>query len=102
MTELPNLLLPLLAGCVLGAIFFGGLWWTLRLGLLSTWPAIWFLASYVLRTAISLAGFYLIGHNDWRRLLACLSGFVVARVLVTWLTRAPVPRRNQTSQGARI
>ena len=102
MTELPNLVLPLLVGCMLGAIFFGGLWWTVRLGLVSPWPGVWFLGSFVLRTAISLAGFYLVGHNDWHRLMACLLGFVVARVAITWLTRAPAPNRNETSQGARI
>ena len=68
MTELPVLVLSLLAGGVVGGIFFGGLWWTVRLGLVSPWPAVWFLGSFVLRTAISLAGFYLVGHNDW---LAC-------------------------------
>jgi F1F0 ATPase subunit 2 len=102
MTELPNLVLPLLAGCVLGVIFFGGLWWTVRLGVVSAWPAVWFLGSFVLRTGISLTGFYLVGHNDWHRLLACLLGFVAARFLITWLTRAPLPHRNQSSQGARI
>ena len=102
MTELPNLALPLLAGSMLGTIFFGGLWWTVRLGLVSPWPAVWFLSSFVLRTAISLAGFYLVGHSDWHRLLACLLGFVAARASVTWLTRATAPSKNRNSQGARI
>jgi F1F0 ATPase subunit 2 len=88
-----------MAGCLLGVIFFGGLWWTVRLGLLSPWPALWFLGSFVLRTVISLAGFYLAGRGDWHRLLACLSGFVITRVVITWLTRAPVRHRNQVSLG---
>jgi F1F0 ATPase subunit 2 len=102
MTELPNLVWPLSAGGLLGVIFFGGLWWTVRLGMLSPWPALWFLGSFALRTTISLAGFYLVGHSGWHRLVACLVGFVIARVLVTWFTRAPVPHRNQHSLGARF
>ncbi len=102
MIELPNLALPLLAGCVLGAIFFGGLWWTVRLGIHSPWPSVWFLGSFMLRTAISLAGFYVFSHKGWQRLLACLLGFLMARVCITWLTRTPAPNRNEPSQGVRF
>mgnify|MGYP001793652100 CR=1 FL=1 len=75
------------AGLLLGAIFFGGLWWTVRKGLTSKQPALWFLGSTLLRMGIALAGFYFVGHGDWKRLLACLAGFVIARFIVTWLTR---------------
>jgi F1F0 ATPase subunit 2 len=85
--------LPLLlagaAGLVLGAIFFGGLWWTVRKGLLSRQSALWFFGSMLLRMGIALAGFYFIGRGDWRRIISCLLGFVVARFVVTWLSRAP-------------
>jgi F1F0 ATPase subunit 2 len=77
------------AGVVLGAIFFGGLWWTVRRGLVSSQPVAWFLGSLLLRMGIVLAGFYLVGDGHWQRLLACLLGFSVARPLVGWLTRAP-------------
>ncbi len=78
-----------LAGLLLGAIFFGGLWWTVRKGLTAKQPALWFLGSTLLRMGIALAGFYFVGRSDWQRLLACLAGFVVARFVVTWLTRQP-------------
>jgi F1F0 ATPase subunit 2 len=84
--------LACLSGSGLAAIFVGGLWWTVRKGVLLAQPALWFFTSLLLRTAIVLAGFYFVGHNDWKRLLACLLGFFVARVVftmaVTWL--APV------------
>jgi F1F0 ATPase subunit 2 len=76
------------AGVVLGAVFFGGLWWTVRRGLSSKRPALWFLGSLLLRTSIALAGFYFVSGNQWERLLACLLGFVMARLIVTRLTRA--------------
>lgn len=85
-------------GLVLGAVFFGGLWWTVRKGISSSRPALWFLGSLLLRTGIVLAGFYFVGGNQWQRLLACLLGFVIARFLVIRLTRAPVEHLNPHSK----
>jgi F-type H+-transporting ATPase subunit a len=60
------------AGVLLGVFFFGGLWWTVRRGLLSKRPASLFLGSLLLRTSIILAGFYVVSGGHWDRLLACL------------------------------
>ncbi|MEO7996091.1 MAG: ATP synthase subunit I [Gemmatimonadaceae bacterium] len=88
MLDLLRLLLAGGAGLVLGAVFFGGLWWTVGRGLSSPKAALWFLASLFVRMGTALAGFYFVGRDDWRRLFACLLGFVVARFVVIWLTRA--------------
>jgi len=102
MSEMSTVSLALFAGILLGAAFFGGLWWTIRLGFSSKQPAVWFSGSLLLRTAIALAGFYLVSHGDWRRLVSCLFGFVVARMVVTRLTRAPSATRGQIiEEGAR-
>ena len=76
-----------MAGVGLGAIFFGGLWWTVRNGVSANQPALWFFASWLLRTGIALAGFYLVSGGHLSRLLACLVGFALSRPAVTWLTR---------------
>ena len=86
------LILPLLAGVLLGTIFFGGLWWTIRKGVSSKQPAALFFFSLLLRTGIALTGFYVVARGDWRRVLACLVGFFLARILVTWLTRMPIAK----------
>jgi F1F0 ATPase subunit 2 len=96
MRESSFLVLALVAGSFLGAAFFGGLWWTIRKGVSSTSPALWFLGSILLRTAIAVVGFYLVGRGDWHRLLACLFGFILGRSLVTRLTRAPSEESAQT------
>ncbi len=75
MNETLNLALAGLAGVALGLAFFGGLWWTVRRGLASTQPALWFLGSLLVRTAVAAGGFYLVGGGQWTRLLACLLGF---------------------------
>jgi F1F0 ATPase subunit 2 len=89
MSEALPIALAVVAGTALGGMFYGGLWWTVRRGLLSRQPAAWFLTSLVARTAVALLGFYAVFRGDWRRLVACLAGFVLARILVTRLTRTP-------------
>ena len=90
MNETLTLALAWVAGAVLGAVFFGGLWWTLRKGVASQQPALWFFCSLMLRMSIVLPGFYFIGRGHWQRLLLCLLGFITARLAVTWLTRPSV------------
>jgi F1F0 ATPase subunit 2 len=85
-------------GLVLGAVFFGGLWWTVRKGVSSPRPALWFLGSILLRMGIVLAGFYFVGGGQWQRLLVCLLGFVIARFLVMWLTRTRVEHSNSPAK----
>ena len=61
MNEFLSLAPPLAAGLLLGAIFFGGLWWTVSKGVSSERPALWFFGSMLLRMSIALAGFYFVG-----------------------------------------
>lgn len=79
--EAIGMALALLAGMLLGTAFFAGLLWTVRRGLASPRPALWFGASMLARTALALGGFWLVGGADWRRLAACVAGFVLARML---------------------
>ena len=39
MSEAPYIALSVVAGTLLGGVFYGGLWWTVRRGLLSRQPA---------------------------------------------------------------
>ena len=100
MTETLGLMLALATGVSLGAIFFGGLWWTIRKGVSSKQPALWFLGSMMLRMGIALAGFYFFSNHDWKRLLVCLLGFIMARLVVTWLTRPPAEKQAHPEQEA--
>jgi F1F0 ATPase subunit 2 len=88
MNETLTPVLVLVTGGLLGAMFFGGLWWTVRKGVSSKQPALWFLGSLLLRMSIALAGFYFVSGGHWERLLLCLLGFVMARLIVTRLIRA--------------
>jgi len=95
MADARALILATFVGCVLGATFFGGLWWTIRKGVSSNQPALWFAGSLILRTAITLTGFYYATRGDWRRALLCLAGFALGRIVVTRFASrtAPLPCR---------
>jgi F1F0 ATPase subunit 2 len=100
MNETLRLAPALVTGVLLGAMFFGGLWWTVRKGVASQRTALWFLGSLLLRMSITLAGFYFASGGHWERLLLCLLGFVTARLIVTRLTRPPVEHRNAPAKEA--
>ena len=102
MNEILLLVLALAAGLLLGAIFFGGLWWTVRRGVSSERPALWFFGSMLLRMSIALAGFYFVGREHWERWLLCLLGFILARLVVKWLTRPPGEHHNAPGTGGQL
>jgi F1F0 ATPase subunit 2 len=99
MSETLTLAMAWVAGCVLGAIFYGGLWWTVRKGVSSKKPALWFFSSLLVRVSLTLAGFYFASGSGrhWERLLFFLLGFVMARVAVTRMTR-----ENQTHPAREV
>ncbi len=84
------LVLAAMAGLLLGAFFYGGLWWTVRKGVSSKQPALLFLCSLLLRTGGTVAVLYVVSGGHWQRLLACLLGFTVARLMVTRFAGPPV------------
>jgi F1F0 ATPase subunit 2 len=76
-----SLIAYVIAGGVLGAMFFGGLWLTVRSALASANPGLWLVVSSVLRMAALLAAFYLICRIEWWGLIAALAGFLLVRVV---------------------
>jgi F1F0 ATPase subunit 2 len=92
MIDLSAVLLALAAGLLLGAAYFGGLWWTVVRGIGSRHTGLWFSLSLLLRTGVAMLGFYLVARGSWERLLVCVAGFVMARVIVIRLTADAGPR----------
>jgi F1F0 ATPase subunit 2 len=100
MIEMLPVVLSALAGLAIGAVFFGGLWWTVLHGVQRKHVAVWFTGSLLVRGFVALSGFYLVGHEHWDRLVSCLLGFLLARLVTTWVTRprtvAATGRRETT------
>lgn len=72
----------LVAGLILGTFFFWGLWYTVRRAVTSRRPALWLIGSFLVRTSVTLIGFYYCARGNWQGMLACLLGFMAARYLV--------------------
>jgi F1F0 ATPase subunit 2 len=87
MNEIVYKILAFIVGLLLGTIFFGGLWFTVRKLVTSKRPALWFLGSFILRVSITLIGFYYISSGSWQRLLICVAGFIIARFAVIHFTK---------------
>ena len=93
--------LALLAGVLLGAIF-------LRRALVDRFGRafrphsrrVWFFGSFLLRTAVAVGGFYFVARGDWQSWLACLARILVARIVVTRLTRMPLEKRATSTRQA--
>lgn len=95
-------LLSVIAGASLGVFFYGGLWWTILKGVTleggaAKGPALLFLGSQFLRTAMCLTGFYFISAGHWEKLLLCFMGFLIGRVIVTRVTSGPKARISHAS-----
>jgi F1F0 ATPase subunit 2 len=76
------------AGMVLGTVFFGGLWWTVRRALTADVPAVWFGLSALVRMAVVVSGLYCFARLGLPSLIACLCGLLAARGAVKHLTRS--------------
>ncbi|MDR3688090.1 MAG: ATP synthase subunit I [Fimbriimonas sp.] len=98
MNEVLALGLILLFGGVLGAFFFGGLWWTVGKAVNAKAPAVWFLGSLILRMGLTVSGFYAASSGGLEQLLTCLLGFLLARQAVMWFTRPPQETKGYEAQ----
>lgn len=87
MSDILHLILAFIAGTVLGLIFFGGLWFTVKKAVGAKIPALWFFSSLFLRLGVVMIGFYYIVQVGLKPLIICLIGFILARILVTYFTK---------------
>jgi len=99
MSEFLLLLFALFEGALLGVFFFAGLWWTVRKIESSKHVALLFSGSLLLRTSVVISGFYFILGDNWQRLLAGLLGFIIARIIVSRLTRVTEQDKNSMLAG---
>ena len=100
MSDLLLLALAAIGGLALGLFFFGGLWWTVRRGVISRHPALLFTGSLILRLGVTVGGLWLLSGGDWQRLAAGLVGLLIARWLVTrWTRPRPVAEGAKEEQS---
>lgn len=94
------MIFALLLGLGLSGIYFGGLWGTVRRLQGASRPKLLLLGSFLVRTALVLAGFYLLLRGldaQWEALGLALLGFLVGRWLLIrrWKPQpTPSPRSS--------
>lgn len=101
MNEVISLLPALFAGIILGILFFGGLLITVRIGLKSKHTSLIFVGSMIIRMAIVIIGFYYVGGDSWQRMLVCLGGFLIARIVITRITKKEKLAKTEFVKEAR-
>jgi F1F0 ATPase subunit 2 len=90
----------LLVGVLLGAFFYGGLWWTIVRSITSAQPALLILGSFLLRTVVTVVGFYIALQGGWPSLVAALITFLVTRIVVTRMIGIPDKKKLRAIQGS--
>ena len=90
----------LAVGLAVGIFYFAGLWWTVQRLARVRRPALWTLASFLLRSAVVLAVFYAASQGRWERILFCFGGFILARFLVVRRMRPPGKRKAPAGRNA--
>ena len=98
-SEALNFALAILEGVLLGAFFFGGLWWTIQKAVSSKLPAFWFLGSMIFRMGVVLTGVYFVCHEHLSRIFPCLLGFVIGRLAVGYFVKT-MARPTDVREGA--
>lgn len=86
--ELASLVLALIAGGLIGAVYFRALWWTVKKGVHARRPAALFIGSFIARTSCALLVFYFVGHVHPERLAICLLGFILGRLVIVHVAKA--------------
>jgi F1F0 ATPase subunit 2 len=81
-TDWPELVRAFALGTVVGSLYFGGLWWTVRQLPALKRPGLFLLLSLFVRLGVALPLFYLIMDGRWERLLAAVLGFMVVRAFL--------------------
>lgn len=104
MLDIAKVILFFGIGAALGALYFGGLWLTVRHVTKIRRPKTMLLVSFLGRVAIVLAGFYAmtqVFHGQWEALAVAMLGFVGARFLLIrrWKPRSITSTTPLASHG---
>jgi F1F0 ATPase subunit 2 len=100
MSDAGYYVLSLLAGAALGVVFFGGLWLTIQKLRDARHQALLLVGSYFGRSAITLAGFYVIAGGRLERLLVAVLGFVLVRIVMSWWVRSQTSPEEEVKARA--
>lgn len=87
-----SLIVATAAGIIIGILFYGGLWLTVRALITARRPAMLAVASFWIRTAMVLGSVVLIARGRWQSAVAVLAGIALSRTAVSIFLSRREPR----------
>ncbi|MCA8999533.1 MAG: ATP synthase subunit I [Planctomycetaceae bacterium] len=94
MAILPTVIWPIL-GAVLGLMYFGGLWWTVKRLPHRQHPYVLLVASFMIRITMLLLAFWLMVQISWQALAMAMIGFLSARQVLLFRMRRQTLRSTR-------
>ncbi|MBE0423087.1 MAG: ATP synthase subunit I [Lutibacter sp.] len=94
MNEVIQFIFIIATGAVLGALFFGGLWLTVKKSVSAKNPAWLIFGSLIVRMTIAMFGFYYLSQFGLQAMLLGLFGFIAARFMVLFFTKKYDKKEN--------
>ena len=77
--DLQKIVFCLAVGLGIGCFHFGGLWLTLQRFAGAKLYGLVFVASFLFRSFVTLAGVYFVANGEWPGMTACLGGILIMR-----------------------
>lgn len=77
------LIVAFVAGILLGILYFGALWMTVRRVTRLRRPILTLGVSFLIRAGIIIAALFILMRGEWYNLLATFVGFIVGRFVLT-------------------
>lgn len=92
MTDLSVLSVVLAAagGAVVGLMFFGTLWWTVRRLTTARHPGLLVAGSFLLRAVVAAVGIVIVSRGELVPLLLAIGGFIAARTALIRVVGRPL------------
>ncbi len=87
----PQIAFAFAAGTGLALFYFGGLWFTIQRWARHRHFLSITVASFLVRTALTVAGFYLVFQGQWQNGFASLAAFFLTRLVLVELVRRSGP-----------
>lgn len=84
----------LLWGLLLGLVYFGGLWFTVRRLPAVKHQGLWMLASFLLRNLLVAVSFYPVVLHGWLPTLICLAGLLIVRLSISRRIKGHIRTEN--------
>ena len=71
-----------IGGILLGIIFFGGLYWSIKQLSKAKYPAILMSISALVRMGVLIVGIYLLSDNNIKNILSILLGVILVKIVM--------------------